>query len=249
MSPAIRAFLAVSLLLLAGAASVRDAAAAITVTGYAYGSEGPAIAGWTVEDFEDVNLIPGLRIRTGGTPSPTPKEWVGTLPRTWNPSTATSQFTLGGPFPANTWDGTFALCNGGTGTGSTGLSGGLGNYWDFQFADSVYFVFTPAVQAMGVGLSNFQSLGGPSPITNHDVIVNGVSLGNVETLLPGWVGGVNVRNRYVVITATGADVIQSVAFQCVTNIDGLVFDKLAIQGVPVPVEGSTWGRVKAGYRE
>jgi hypothetical protein len=249
MQPRIHIAFSIAFLFVVGTLAALPSHAAITVTGYAYGTEGPAIVGSTIEDFEDVSLVPGLRIRLGGIPGTPAKEWTGTLPRVWNPATATSQFTLGGPFPANTWDGTYALCNGGNGNGSTGLSGGLGNYWDFQFADSVYFVFAPAVQQVGVGLSNFQSLGGPSPITNHQLLVNGVSLGNVETLLPGWVGGVNVRNRYLVITASGPDVIQSVCIQCVTNLDGLVFDKLAIQGFVVPAESRTWGRIKAGYRE
>jgi hypothetical protein len=101
--------------------------AAITVTGFAFGSEGPAVAGKTIEDFEDVNLVPGLTIRMGGSIA-TPAMWTGVLPHTWNPATATSCCTLGGPFPANTWDGSNAICNGGFGTGSTGLSPHNGNY-------------------------------------------------------------------------------------------------------------------------
>jgi len=221
--------------------------AAITITGYAYGSEGPAIVGATIEDFEDTALIPGLTIRMGGSIT-TPRVWSGTLPRTWNPATATNCCTLGGPFPANTWDGTLALCNGGHGTGSTGLSGGLGNYWDFNFADSVYFSFGTGQQLVGLGLSNLQSLGGPTPITNHELIVNGVTRGALETLLPGYAPGVNVRFRYLVVTATAPDQINSICIQNISAIDGLVFDKLAMKDFVVPAQPSTWGRIKAEHR-
>lgn len=223
------------------------ALAAFSFTGYAYGSEGPAVAGMTVEDFEDVNLIPGLTIRISGGIT-TPAMWTGTMPRVWNPATATSCCTLGGPFPANTWDGSYALCNGGFGTGSTGVSPHTGNYWDFSFADSVCFLLAQPATEFGVGLSNFQSLGGPTPITNHELIVNGVSRGLLETLLPGYAPGVNVRFRYLKIAATGADVIQSVCIQSVTNLDGLVFDKLAVSaGATVPATRPSWGQLKIGY--
>ena len=223
------------------------ARAAITITGYAYGSEGPVIASATIENFEDVNLIPGLTIRMGGGIT-TPAMWTGTIPHTWNPATATSCCTLGGPFPANAWDGSNAICNGGFGTGSTGLSPHNGNYWDFSFADSVYFLMSPPVTQFGVGLSNFQSLGGPTPITNHELIVNGVSKGNLETLLPGYAPGVNVRFRYLVVTATAPDNIQSVSIQNVSALDGLVFDEVALGGATTPALSGSWGKLKNIYR-
>lgn len=222
--------------------------AAITVTGYAYGSEGSAIAGMLVENFEDTSLQTayGFTIRMGGSIT-TPAMWTGTLPRTWNPSTATSCCTLGGPFPANTWDGSYAICNGGFGTGSTGSSPHNGNYWDFSFADSVCFLMSGA-PAFGVGLSNFQSIGGPTGVTNHELIVNGVSRGLLETLLPGYAPGVNVRFRYMLVTATAPDVINSVCIQNVSALDGLVFDKVAITDPQSPAAHATWGRLKSIYR-
>jgi hypothetical protein len=226
------------------------ASAAITIAGFAFGSEGPEIVGATIENFEDVNLVPGLRIRMGGVPGGHPnRNWEGTIPRTWNPSTVTSCCLIGGPFPANTWDGTFALCNGGLGgAGNTGVSPGTGNYFDFVFADSVYFVFSTPMSKVGIGLSNFQSLGGPIPVTQHELIVNGVSRGLLETLLPGWAPGPNFRNRYLVITATAPDAIQSVTVQNVSAVDGLVFDKIAFQDFTSPATTTSWGRIKAIYR-
>ena len=220
--------------------------AAITITGFAYGSEDAQIGGMAVENFEDVTLLPGLTIRFGGSAATT-RTYTGTMPRTWNPATASSCCTLGGPFPANAWDGQNALCNGGHGTGSTGLSAGTGNFWDFQFSDSVTFLFDTPHNKVGVGLSNFQSLGGPTAVTNHELIVNGVSRGLVETLLPGYAPGVNVRFRYMIITATAPDVIQSFAIQNVSALDGLVFDKLALD-VASPALPTSWGRLKTLYR-
>ncbi len=222
--------------------------AAINITGYAYGSEGPALTGMLIEDFEDTSLQTawGFTIRMAGGIT-TPAMWTGSLPRTWNPATATSCCTLGGPFPANTWDGSYAICNGGFGTGSTGTSPHNGNYWDFTFADSVCFLMTGAPK-FGVGLSNFQSIGGPTGVTNHELIVNGVSRGLLETLLPGYVPGVNVRFRYLLITATAPDLITSVCIQNVSALDGLVFDKVALVDPITAADHHTWGRLKTIYR-
>lgn len=230
--------------------AVHPAHAAITVTGFAPGSEGPAIVGATIEDFEDVNLIPGLTIRMGGIPGFGARTWTGTLPRVFKPSLAPSCCALGGPFLNNTWDGVGALTNGGLfGTGTSGLSPGDGQFWDFQFADSVTFLFSTPKAMFGIGLSNFQSAAsGDPPRTDHELIVNGVSLGRLETLLPGWVSGQYIRNRYLVITATAPDAINSVAIQNLTLADGLVFDKLALSGFTTPVARRSWGRVKILYK-
>ena len=225
--------------------------AAITIMGVAPGSENAAIGTATIEDFEDVNLIPGLTIRMGGVPAPYPNRmWTGTLPRVFKPSLAPSCCTIGGPYPNNPWDGTGALTNGGLGgTGLSGLSPGDGQFFDFQFADTVVFVMSTGKAMFGVGLSNFQSAAsGDPPRTDHELIVNGVSKGVLETLLPGWVSGQYIKNRYLIITATAPDAINTVAIQNVTLADGLVFDKLALSDFTVPAVRSTWGRLKAMYR-
>lgn len=231
-------------------ASPHASHAAILVTGLAPGSEGPAIAGATVEDSEDVNLISGLTIRMGGIPGFGARSWTGTLPRVFKPSLASSCCTLGGPFPNNLWDGVGALTNGGLfGTGSSGLSPGDGQFWDFQFADSVVFLFSKPKGLFGIGLSNFQSAASGDPaLTDHELIVNGVSRGRLETLLSGWVSGQYIRNRYLLITATAPDAILSVSIQNITQADGLVFDKLAMQDPIAPVNRSNWGRVKSIYK-
>ena len=228
--------------LLLAASSVR---AAITVTGYAFGAEGAALGSATIENFEDTALLGGLTIRMAGTSIGVPRVWTGTLPVVWNPLAASGASGLGGPFANNTWDGTYALCNGGFGTGLLGTHNG--NFWDFQFADTVAFQFAAPKAMVGVGLSNFQSIGFTTPITQHRLIVNGQPWGLVESL-PGWVGGIYTRNRYVVVSATAPDAITSVSFADVSATDGLVFDKLAVVDVQAPARPSTWGRIKALYR-
>jgi hypothetical protein len=221
--------------------------AAITITGFASGGENGAIASATIEDFEDVNLIPGLTIRMGGVPSPFSNRMWGPLPRVFNPSLAPSCCGIGGPYPLNAWDGVGALTNGGLGgTGATGVSPGDGQFFDFQFADSVVFVMNPPKQLFGVGLSNFQSLlSGDPPRTDHELIVNGVSRGSLESLLPGLVSGQYVKNRYLVITATSPDAIATVSIQNMTLVDGMVFDKVALRDFTSPTLPSTWGRLKS----
>ena len=50
------------------------------------------------------------------------------------------------------------------------------------------------------------------------------------------------------IEATAPDAITSIAFQNVSNPDGLVFDKLAFQDFASPAQTTSWGRIKAIYR-
>ena len=58
-------------------------------------------------------------------------------------------------------------------------------------------------------------------------------MGLVESL-PGWIPGIDVRNSYLLVTATDGDVINSIAFQNDTLGDGVVFDKVAYLAVPEP---------------
>jgi len=196
------------------------------VASIAPGSEGAAIAGMAVEDFEDVQLVSGLTIvlsvwrnSANVVTSAGPVTFAGTLPHTWTASVS--------GFPANPWDGTRALVN------------GWAHAWAYPFASSVEFQFSPPRSAVGFGLSNFQS-----DVTQHTLLVNGVSQGVVESL-PGWVSTAADKNRYVLVSG---DPISSVTFLADTHFDGLVFDKVAVGQAPTPVEASTWGRLKAIHR-
>jgi hypothetical protein len=214
----------------------KTALAAFTVTGFPFGNENTAISGYQIEDFEDVNLINGLMIKFSG--GITPRSYTGQLNQVFTPSTASGAGILGGPFINNTWDGQRALTNGGHGTGTTGQSPGNGNFWDFNFAFLTEFVFAYPVQSFGIGLSNFQSASKPStdrfpPLTDHELLINGSTWGLVESI-PGWISGGDVRNLYLLISATELNSINSISFRNISQQDGLVFDKLAIQSQATP---------------
>ena len=218
------------LLALALPASSSAEPAGFTVTGYVFGTENAAIPGYTVEDFEDVNLINGLTVNFSG--GITPQSYSGTLNQVFNPSDG-SGVGAGAIYPNNTWDGLYALTNGGHGEGQTGKCPGNGQCWDFDFADTTEFSFATPVQSVGIGLSNFQSLSTPKfSLTDHELLINGLSLGLVESIA-GWQPGIDVHNLYVVITATGSALISSVAIKNISRQDGLVFDKLAVLAVNV----------------
>lgn len=200
-------------------------APAATVISIAPGSEGPAIAGMIIEDFEDVTLVPGLTVefsvwRNGLnliTANP-PVAYTGTLPATWAPSSNS--------FPLNAWDGTRALVN------------GWNHDWAFPFASSVELRFSPPVASVGIGLGNFQS-----DVTLHSLFVNGVDQGTLESL-SWWVSIVNGKNGYVLVLG---EPISSLRFTNDTHFDGLAFDKLAIGEPATPAAGTSWGRVKSLY--
>ena len=198
----------------------------ILVEGFVFGTEDAAIQGYAIEDFEDTQLIECLSIHFSGNIQ-TPVTYQGQLPHVYDPATASNAGGLGGPFFNNTWDGQFALTNGGHGSGMPG------NDWDFDFADMVEFEFSSPLRGFGIGLSNFQSLGGPSPLTDHELIINGNSWGLLESLTD-WQPGVDVRNLYVSITATDDDNLNSIAFRNINGEDGLAFDKLAVSKIPEP---------------
>jgi hypothetical protein len=212
--------------------------AGISVSSVAFGSEDAAITGSVIEDFEDTTLLSGLSITFSG--GVTPVTYPGTLPHVWDPTAASGLSGLGGPFLSNTWDGEHALTNNGHGVGITGMSPGIGNFWDFAPAMRTEFLFSTPVQLVGIGLSNFQSLSGPIGLTDHELFVNGASLGLVESV-PVWTPGVHVRNGYLIITADAGDSISSIAIENTIAGDGLVFDKLALRSTWTNLGGGTVG--------
>src|SRR5262249_11503608 len=77
----------------------------------------------------------------------------------------------------------------------------------------------------------FQSLS--TGITNHELFINGIDMGVIETLAgANWTPGFG-RNAFVRIDGTGGTLITSIAFQNLTALDVLMFDHLAID-VPEP---------------
>lgn len=96
------------------------------------------------------------------------------------------------------------------------------------------FKYSPGTTSFGIGLGNFQSLNSPLyPITNHELFVNGVDLGSIESLDPSWTPGLG-RNAYLVIDATGTTSITSVGFENITSEDVLEFDNHAVAPAASP---------------
>ena len=100
------------------------------------------IAGFTIEDFEDTTLVPGLQIELSDTVSddygPT-----GTLPLLFNPVTnvpPNSDF-----FDPGRWDGDHIFLNRGSAI--------PGNFLDFNWGD-VTFLLNPGATSFGFSLMN-----------------------------------------------------------------------------------------------
>ena len=137
---------------------------------------------------------------------------ITSLPNIYNP--------VGTGFSNNTWDGTYALTN------------GLNNTWTSPFALNMTFTVVGGTKSFGIGLANFQS-----DVTAHRLYINGTDMGNLENL-SNWTTGISVRNIYLRIDAAAAEIINSVKITCASATDGLVFDHIAIQSVPVPEPGT-----------
>ena len=174
---------------------------------------------WSLIDtFEATQLLPGLTITLSGNIDPSPVTWTS-LPNLY-PVSSESVTTN------NQWDGSDVASN-----NPQNQYGGNTDY-----ATVITFNYPAGASSVGIGLANFQSLTPPStffPITQHDLLVNGVDLGTIEVLAGNdWTPGI-VRNAYVLIDATNASAspITSVGFQNDTGVDWLLFDHLAIQPV------------------
>jgi RHS repeat-associated protein len=175
-------------------------------------------SGYVIDSFESATLIPGLTIQlSGSVPTTT---WTG-LPNLLDEN-------ICGSFTSNqAWDGTQ--------TASNDIANQITNCnVDPNVADLTTFYYPPGATSFGIGLSNFQSTNPPSPvypITNHELFVNGVDMGVLETLAgaawsPGW-----TRNAYLRIDGINGGVITSISFRNLQRgaaPDFLMFDHLAV---------------------
>lgn len=173
------------------------------------------VAGYTIEDFEDVNLAAGLQVSVT---SPNGNlAQTSTLPSTFKPSDDVNgnAFTLGG---GGVWDGQHGIIN--TRTNQT-----------FTYTESgswglLTFHFTNGATSIGFSLQQMDR--------DANLLVNGVSIGTMFGLAPGF-NLTNGRQGYVRIDATGSDVINSVAVQDAFGFgDGYMFDHVAYNAVPEP---------------
>jgi len=191
----------------------------------------------TQESFESLPLVSNLSITLSGNVFTTP-ETHSSLPALFNPAAAPGG-AFGGPFNNNVWDGT----NMATNWGYDG-SQPIGNRWlnacsptvNDQAMQMRFNIGGAGALAFGIGMSNFQSLTDPSfPVTNHDLIINGVSYGTIESLGgANFTTGYDTRNGYLSLVATPDTPITSVAFDSISLPDGLTFDALGFNAAPVP---------------
>ncbi len=192
--------------------------------GYSYNSFGAGawgtsdatlgVSGYTIEDFEDVNLAGGLMVGVvspNGNLAPT-----SVLPNTFKPADDAfgNAFTLGG---GGAWDGLHGVINTRTNqTFSYSESGSWGN---------LTFYFNSA-RSVGFSLQQMDR--------DANLIINGVSQGSINLLATNFSGG-NGRQGYFRIDATGSDVINSVGLvDAFGGGDGYMFDHVAFTTVPEP---------------
>ncbi len=171
--------------------------------------------GYTIDDFETTALIPGLTIQlSGGVPATT---WTS-LPNLFD-GDACPGLTSGAA-----WDGTDTASNQ-IANQVVNCNGTAGS------ANLTTFIYAPGATSFGIGFSNFQSVNPPSPafpVTNHELFVNGVDMGVLETLASAaWSPGL-ARNAYLRIDGTNGGVITSVAIENLSATDFLMFDHLTI---------------------
>jgi len=173
------------------------------------------VSGFTIEDFEDVNLVAGLQVSVAspnGGYGPT-----STLPNTFKPSDDLfgNAFTLGG---GGVWDGAHGIIN--TRTNQT-----------FPYTDSgswgtVTYLFGTAASSAGMSVHQMDR--------DAHIMVNGASIGTVLQLTSGFFVN-NLRQGYLRIDATGSDVINSFGIADTNGFgDGYMFDHVAFNSVPEP---------------
>lgn len=191
---------------------------AVTVTGVPpirWGLTGGAIGtgNTTVEDFEDVNLAPGIRIlweSPAGNVGPT-----SVLPNTFNPSTDDA---FGSAFVGGTYDGTHCLLNTRTNRAFS--------YSDGPSYGDVTFLFDPPVKIAGFSVHQNES--------DLGLIINGVDKGKLSTLT--GLAPSEGKYGYIIIKADGSDELSSIKLKngSIPSGDGFTFDHVAFSTAPAP---------------
>ncbi len=187
------------------------------------------ISTYSTDNFSSAALLPGLTITLTG----------GVAATTWTSLPAIFDQGVCGTLSVASWAGPNAATNSITNqlnscTSPTGL------------ASLTTFDYAGGTTSFGIGLANFQSVNPASPsfpITNHELFVNGVDEGVLESLAgANWSPGI-VLNSYLVIDATGGDTITSVGFENLSAADFLGFSHLAViasVATSTPEPGSGW---------
>ena len=197
------------------------------------------ITGDLIDTFQTTTLLPGLTITLSGGNLSTPVTWTS-LPAVFN----------GDTYPGGTgilnnqgWDGPETVGN---------ATGNLLNSatTPTNISNLITFSLASGTTQFGIGLSNFQT--DLSLNLVHELIINGVNFGVIETLAGSNYTSGFVRNTYLVINdPTGS--ITSVGFQNLNrpqaSQDFLMFDHLAIasgSSAATPELGTFWFLLTAG---
>jgi hypothetical protein len=203
------------------------ASAAFTVTSFDRNQWGASdstlgVNGYTIEDFEDVNLVNGFQVSVASANGNLAQ--TSTLPNTFKPSDDLfgNAFTLGG---GGAWDGQHGILN--TRTNQTFNYGESGSW------GVVTFHFTAGATSIGFSIQQMDR--------DAYLVVNGNSIGTVFGLAPDF-NGSNGRQGYLRLDASGSDVIQSVALMdAFGGGDGYMFDHVAFNAVPEPASLTALG--------
>lgn len=180
--------------------------------------------GYTIVNFETTTLIPGVTIvLTGGVPTTT----FAALPALLD------QGACPGLTDNSSWDGTHVASNITTNAISSCTN-------PANIASSMALNYAPGTTSLGVGFGNFQSLSFTQiPITNHELFVNGIDQGVLETLAgANWTPGLN-RNGFLRVDGTSGTMITSITVTNLTATDVLFMDHVAVApasvtGIPEP---------------
>jgi hypothetical protein len=184
------------------------------------------IKDYAIYDFSSVTFPSGVSMVLSGGGEPT-TTW-NALPALYDQNTLPSEcYNFGGiaNLGIASWWGPYAATNFVTNQ-ITSCNSPIG------VAQTTTFNITPGASSFGIGLANFQSTSPTSPaypVTQHELFINGIDMGVLETLAgANWTPGITL-NAYLRITATGKDVITSVGFENLTSEDFLAFSHLALQ--------------------
>jgi hypothetical protein len=220
-----------------GMAAVQPAAAAIVFTSFSHTLWGASeatlgISGYTIENFEDTALAPGLYVArplgTAGTFAAT-----STLPASSLFDPTTDPSTVGvKAFLQGVWDGSRVIVN----HPGPGVSGGANWYNDSSNFRDLEFTFDPGTVSVGFSVQQLEQNG-------NRVLVNGVEV--ISNLFTTMGNGTDTsqafpfasRNGYIRFDATGGDTITSI--RIANNLGaGFAIDHLAFNVVATPEPGA-----------
>jgi hypothetical protein len=181
------------------------------------------ITGYTIDSFESTTLIPNLSVTLSG--GVTTTTYTGSLPNVFNENTCPGLTTNAA------WDGVNTLTN------TIGIIPSNCST-PTNIAQFINLNYAGGTASLGFGMGNFQSLNTPPsqfPITNHELFVNGIDEGSLESLAGSkWTPGLEL-NAYLRIDGTNGTLINSVEIENLTAPDVLMIDHLAVAPSTSPV--------------